>query len=147
MSAFDRDRKNEPKFSIGFVGRSVLPGESQEEFDRLQDELDEQYEPKGPVEEDLVETIANAIWRKRHLSIFHRAFKARMNVGSFFSYPGDPDGTSRINQAYAEQISMMRAKAITKFVTAAVKRRMEDDADHRGKVGDDAEKISVGVAS
>jgi hypothetical protein len=143
----DEDRKPEPKVSIGFVGRSVLPGENQEELDHLRDDLHEQYQPEGPVEKDLVETIANAMWRKRHLNIFHRAFKARRIWGSFFRYPGDPDGGSRITQAYLERTSTLRAKEITKFVTAIVKRKLDEDADVSGKFGDDAEKIAVSTSA
>jgi hypothetical protein len=147
MSTFDGDRKPEPKMPIGFVGRSVLPGESQEEFDRLEDEVYEQYEPLGPVEEDLVETIVSAIWRKRHTDTFHRAFKARMIWGSCFSYPGDPDGASRITQAYVERISPMMAKEIAKFATAMVKRKLDEDADPSGKFGGDADKVAVSIAA
>jgi hypothetical protein len=147
MSAFERDGKPEPKLSIGFVGRSVLPGENQEEFDRLQDDIYEQYDPVGPVEEDLVETIVNAIWRKRHMDIFHRAFKARMIWGSFFSYPGDPDGDSKITQAHVEQASASMVKEITKFATTIVKRKLDEDAELCGKFGDEAEKIAVSTAA
>jgi hypothetical protein len=146
MGAFDRDRKPEPKRSIGFVGRSVLPGESQEEFDCLEDNLYEEYGPEGPVEEGLVETIANAIWRKRHMDMFYRAFRARMIWGSFFSYPGDPDGDSKITQAYVERTSAPMVKEIVKFATAAIKRKMEEDPDYRGKI-DEGEKIAASVAA
>lgn len=147
MSAFDRDRKPEPKLSIGFIGRSVLPGESQEEFDRLEDDLYEEYGPEGPIEEDLVETIAKAIWRKRHMDIFCRAFTARMIWGSFFGYPGDPDGGARITQAYVERTRASMVKEITKFATAIVKRKLDEDADRSSKFGDDADKVAVSTAA
>ena len=77
MRKIDRLPENEecdPKLAIGFAAIPVLPGESQEEFETLLGDLCVQYEPEGPIEEDAVLTIGNALWRKRHLRIFQLAF-------------------------------------------------------------------------
>jgi hypothetical protein len=63
VSKSDRHQKVEdrdPKRAVGFAERPVLPGEDQEEFDALREELYLEYEPQGPAEEDAVETIAEA---------------------------------------------------------------------------------------
>ena len=75
MSMFDRHPRSQDgdqKRAVGFAATAVLPGENQEEFNCLLEGLRFQYEPEGPAEADAVETMANAIWRKRHLTIFQR---------------------------------------------------------------------------
>jgi hypothetical protein len=57
----------DPQRSIGFSASPVLPGEEQKEFQCLLDELCGQYEPEGPAEQDVIRTMASAIFRKRHL--------------------------------------------------------------------------------
>src|SRR5450432_813 len=88
--------EHDPEQSIGFAASPVFPGEDPKEFQCLVDELCEQYEPMGPVEKDAVQTMARAIFRKRHPEIFQRAFEARMKWGSFFNFPGDTEGFERI---------------------------------------------------
>jgi hypothetical protein len=122
----DRDQiteERDPKRAVGFAASPVLPGESREEFHALLDDLRDQYEPKGPVEQETVDTMANAIWRKRNLKIFQRAFEARMKWGSFFAYAGDPNGFTRINQANGEWAAAMMIKATTAFAM----KRMEEE--------------------
>ena len=92
VSKFDREQMSEeqdPKRAVGFAAASVLPGESQEDFDLLRDDLWEHYEPEGPVEEDLVESIVHVLWRKTHLGVFQRAFEARQTL---FRIPGRSAG-------------------------------------------------------
>jgi hypothetical protein len=44
---------------------AILPGENPIEFEILRGQLAEELAPDGPLEEDLVLTIAKCIWRKR----------------------------------------------------------------------------------
>jgi len=45
----------------------LLPGESQEEFDRLLYRYNREHNPKGPTEEDLVRHLAHTEWRRRRI--------------------------------------------------------------------------------
>lgn len=129
------------KSAAGFAATSVFPGESHEEFALLVDDIWEQYEPEGPIEEDLVETIANSVWRKRHMGIFHRAFKARSKWGSYFEYPGDPGGFSRITQEDIRRIASMRNQMTAKCVTFVIEKRL-------GKIAEPTKKaISAAEAT
>ena len=56
MSKLDRDRKSEedhPKRAVGFAPKPVLPGECQEAFDQIFDDLVCLYDPVGRIEESL----------------------------------------------------------------------------------------------
>jgi hypothetical protein len=59
----------------------ILPGENPIEFELLRVDLAEEYAPEGPVEEDLVLTIAKCIWRKRRYQrfLFRRAYAAHFD--------------------------------------------------------------------
>jgi hypothetical protein len=119
VSKSDRHQKVEdrdPKRAVGFAERPVLPGEDQEEFDALREELYLEYEPQGPAEEDAVETIAEAIWRKSHLGMFQRAFEARMKWGTFYQYPGDPYGDSGIAAEGDQRVIASVVGVVTHFV-------------------------------
>jgi hypothetical protein len=123
----DRDQiteEREPKCTVGFAASPVLPGESQEEFDCLFDDLCEHYEPKGPVEEDAVCNMADAIWRKRHLNIFQRAFEARMRWGSYLIFPGDPNGFTRIMMETRDRAAAMMVQATTAFAMKRVEQEL-----------------------
>jgi hypothetical protein len=111
-----RSQDGDQKRAVGFAATAVLPGENQEEFNCLLEDLRFQYEPEGPAEADAVETMANAIWRKRHLKIFQRAFEARMKLGTFFKYPVDPHGSVRIHQDNLREIDESMTLAATQYV-------------------------------
>jgi hypothetical protein len=107
MGNFDPSQNNEEsdrlrqlmedrKRAVGFSATPVLPGEHQAQFDRLLKDLRLKYEPEGPAEDDAVETMANCVWRKRHLEIFQRAAEARARWGIYFSYPNDQGGFTKI---------------------------------------------------
>jgi hypothetical protein len=52
----------------GILSRdTVLPWESQPEYEELLGALNQEHEPQGPTEEDLVGELADIIWRKRRL--------------------------------------------------------------------------------
>jgi hypothetical protein len=122
MSKINQQQRAEEldsKRAVGFAASPVLPGEDQEEFELLLDELCVQYGAEGPAEEDAVQTMANAIWRKRHLEIFQRAFVARRRWGSHFDFPGDPAGFGRIIQM---------EECATLFVTRMVEKDRDEPA-------------------
>jgi hypothetical protein len=140
MSKFDRDWKTEEhdlKRAVGFAARPVLPGENQEAYERLVDDLWEQYEPEGPVEVDLVDSIADAIWRKKHIDVFHRAFEARVKWGAYFEYPGDPHGFLRIFRKNCQQLAAMFVHGTTIIATNIVESKLADAGEEDAKTTED----------
>jgi hypothetical protein len=127
MSNSHRPPKTEecdPRRAFGFAASPVLPGESQEEFDSLRDDLYAHYQPQGPIEEDAVQTIANAIWRKHKLGMFQHAFEARMRFGSYFEYPGDPAGHAKIAREGSQYVRTSVEALMTAFVANAVEKEL-----------------------
>jgi hypothetical protein len=55
----------------------VLPGEDCAAFNRLHKTLITEYDPSGPLEEDIVARIARLLWRKQNLETFEIAKWAR----------------------------------------------------------------------
>ena len=148
MSKYDRHPRtqdDDPKRAVGFAATAVLPGENQEEFDCLRDDLYFQYEPWDAVEEDAVETMANAIWRKRHLKIFQRAFEARIKYGAYFKYPGDPDGFNRINQETLQQLDESVILLSTQIVEHELEKTAADNTEKIKKTTQFAQLEAVGT--
>ncbi len=60
---------------------AIFPGENPFEFDTLNRQLAEELTPDGPIQEDLVFTIAKGFWRKRRHQRFSaaRALSARLD--------------------------------------------------------------------
>jgi hypothetical protein len=57
----------------GYSALGLLPGESSAEFERLHKDLVEELAPRGPLEEDIVSTLARLLWRKQNRSTFRTA--------------------------------------------------------------------------
>jgi hypothetical protein len=60
-----------------YSGMTVLPGEDPAGFRKLQEDLFAEFAPDGPLEEDIVETIARLTWRKQNLLTYGMAATAR----------------------------------------------------------------------
>jgi hypothetical protein len=61
----------------GYSTMGLLPGESPAEFEKMRKNLIDELPARGPLEEDIVCTIARLLWRKQNLSTFHTAKWAR----------------------------------------------------------------------
>jgi hypothetical protein len=61
----------------GYSVLGLLPGEDRAAFEKLHREEREELRPDGPLEEDIVASIANSLWRKQNLGTFRRAEAAR----------------------------------------------------------------------
>ena len=61
----------------GYSGMSTLPGENRAEFNKLHKALVRELAPNGPLEHDIVETIARLKWRKECLWTYGLAEFAR----------------------------------------------------------------------
>jgi hypothetical protein len=57
----------------GFCSTGLLPGEDRDAFERLNEALIEEFRPDGPLENDIVATIARLTWRKQNLHTFRLA--------------------------------------------------------------------------
>jgi hypothetical protein len=67
-----RKRPNAQKHGV-FAISPVIPGEDPREFEELHSALIDEWQPSGPIEEDRVFGIADAMWRKLRSQKFLRA--------------------------------------------------------------------------
>src|SRR5258706_8561628 len=81
--------------NIGFAASAVLPGEDPRKFDALLSRLFTEFAPQGLLEADAVMTMANALWRKLHLSTYKLAAQARALYGHLFEFPNDQAGFNK----------------------------------------------------
>jgi hypothetical protein len=51
----------------GFSRTELMPWEDPNEFEELHRGLKEEFEPKGPLQEDCIYTILSCMWRKRRV--------------------------------------------------------------------------------
>jgi hypothetical protein len=58
----------------------LLPGEDPVEYDKLHKDLIDELGPNGPLECDVVSTIARLLWRKQNLCTFRTAELARQRL-------------------------------------------------------------------
>src|SRR5262245_36041180 len=56
-----------------YSATAVLPGEDLEAFKKLHQECIAHYAPVGPLEDDVVATMARLLWRKQNLATFRLA--------------------------------------------------------------------------
>jgi hypothetical protein len=71
-------KKPHPALKHGaYSTTTILPGENIGEFKKLHERLIAELAPEGPLEEDIVATIARLVWRKQHLATFELAERAR----------------------------------------------------------------------
>lgn len=71
-SSYDASRFNAVKHGV-LSKFTVLPWESQDEYDALHAAFVEEHRPLGPTEEHLVEELAGIVWRKRRLRLAESA--------------------------------------------------------------------------
>src|SRR5712672_2776414 len=86
--AVDRDKIG----NIGFAASFVLPGEDPDKFVELFAELVLEHGAQGRLEMDAIRTMAQALWRKQHLSVYALAAEARALYGHLFRFPNDLEG-------------------------------------------------------
>ena len=56
-----------------YSGMAVFPGEDEGAFGKLHENLIEEYALNGPSEDEIIETMARLIWRKKNLKTYHLA--------------------------------------------------------------------------
>ena len=60
-----------------YSGTTLLPGEDPDDFKKLHDGLIAEFAPVGPLEEDVVATMARLTWRKKNLATYRLAELAK----------------------------------------------------------------------
>src|SRR5436190_1824990 len=61
----------------GYSTTTLLPGEDPAAFKKLHQDLIADLNPNGPLEADIVATMARLVWRKQNLQTFRIAERAR----------------------------------------------------------------------
>jgi len=100
-----------------YSGTTLLPGEDPAAFKKLHDDLIAEFTPAGPLEVDVVVSLARLVWRKQNLSSYWSAKKAKklvsdinaklaprdpMDLSDFYLSP-DPAEVRAAQQAADEQ--------------------------------------------
>ncbi len=66
-----RNNKVSPALKHGvYSGMNLLPGEDREAFEKLHRDLIAEFSPVGPMEKDIVATMARLLWRKQNLRTY-----------------------------------------------------------------------------
>ena len=127
----------------GYSGTSLLPGEDPAAFEKLHAGLIAEHAPAGPLEDDIVATLARLIWRKQHLSTYQLAERAKGRVSAIrselvphprYDFPSlpilgempDPEEVRAAEHAAEEQARKELGKSVWELV------EMDDDVtiDH-----------------
>jgi|SRR5579862_3430895 len=95
----------------------LLPGESAANFEELRRDLIDELKPDGPLEQDIVQTIARLIWRKQNMLTYRRAQMAHKQISAiyskYFSLPFPTLGERKEisadeRAAYEQEVKMVR---------------------------------------
>jgi hypothetical protein len=78
-----KQRSSQNSLKHGIFARTILiPGESQEDFDKLLYHYKRDYQPKGEPEEDLIRLLAETEWRRRRIPLLEaEAFNQALEAG------------------------------------------------------------------
>ena len=60
----------------------LLPGESATNFEKLRRDVVAELKPDGPLERDIVQTIARLVWRKQNMSTYQKAEMASKQISA-----------------------------------------------------------------
>ena len=96
-----------------YSGTTILPGEDPNDFDELHSRLAAEFAPAGPLEEDIVTSMARLVWRRQNLSTYklaalakNRSLKIRAKYGPRFDPNVNPlRGFEREDLRTADQMS------------------------------------------
>jgi hypothetical protein len=100
----------------GYSALGLLPGESPAEFEQLHEDLAEELAPRGPLEEDIVSTLARLLWRKQNRSTFRTAEFARNRLNAIIREEITPE-------TYPSLLPSCRSKRKVKKSRRPAKRR------------------------
>jgi hypothetical protein len=105
---------------------TVLPGEDEAAFKKLHDGLVAEFAPAGPLEEDIVDTLAFLQWRKANLRTFRLAMLARDRYSAIWAKTRPPprDDLSQILYPSAPE---KRSPEEIRAATEAAKRETREE--------------------
>jgi hypothetical protein len=122
----------------GYAATALLPGEDFAEFEKLHHRLVAEFAPTGPLEADIVATIARLMWRKQHLGTLRCAELAR-------------DRANSIKQEKRSQAGLKSPAISYRLVTmGSYEGTLEEteraaEADAQKELGDTYELIEIGA--
>lgn len=65
-----------------YSATALLPGEDPGDFEKLRNKLIAEFAAAGPLEQDIIATMARLIWRKQNLSTYRLAKLVKRRIGS-----------------------------------------------------------------
>jgi len=97
----------------GYSGMTLLPGEDRVAFEKLHADLIDEFAPNGLLEQDIIAELAHLVWRKRNLSTYHLAKKAKDQYSAIYSIlsPAADWPTLIPETRSAEEVRVLREKA------------------------------------
>ena len=132
-------------FKLGITAQSmIIPGEDPAELDQLTADYQQQFQPSGPIEADLLETIVRAVWMRRRYTrieaaVIHSRVAALKDtehpLGAVFAQDSERGDT--LNKLFRRQQAAQRDwyRAIDELRRLqAQRRRMEIPPATRGAV-------------
>jgi hypothetical protein len=93
---------------------TLLPGEDRVAFEKLHSGLIDEFAPNGLLEQNIIAELAHLVWRKRNLSTYHLAKKAKDQYSAIYSIlsPGPADWPTLMPETRsAEEVRELREKA------------------------------------
>ena len=128
--------------SHGVLSRyTILPWESQDEYQQLLAALIVEHAPQGPTEEHLVEEVAGVIWRKRRLRLGEAAIHRDRLKRTF----GEFSDTAESALAHLGEIK--EVESVAEALQATDADTAEAAMAHLGEVKEAESAIAVDVNS
>src|SRR5436309_3231721 len=105
MPIITRATPKSPRLDL-YAQSAVLPTESPDEFAAHFQELRQELKPVGLLEESQVAVIAQLLWRKHRLSLFHDAASSRIHAPSKGNF-----ATRKQSKAHGDAVAGKTRKA------------------------------------
>ncbi len=81
----------------GYSNTTLLPNEDAKAFKKLHDDLRNELLPSGPLEEDVVLSIARLLWRKQNMSTYQAVEWTKRKVSEVHTRYGPKNAFATLN--------------------------------------------------
>ncbi len=81
----------------GYSNTTLLPNEDAKAFKKLHDDLRNELLPSGPLEEDVVLSIARLLWRKQNMSTYQAVEWTKRKVSEVHTKYGPKNAFATLN--------------------------------------------------